>query len=121
MGATDVRTEPLDTARRFIAAFNERDAATLRDLVADDVALRTINGEELRGGDGLRALLQAAEHLNLRLVPIRPGTVQQGVDGTVRVVIALRELIGPDDIERTAEFEIRDGRISAFAVRPFAA
>jgi hypothetical protein len=35
------------------------------------------------------------------------------------VIVPIRELIGPDDIERTAEFEIVGGRIVAFAVRPF--
>jgi limonene-1,2-epoxide hydrolase len=111
--------QPLDAARRFIAAFNERDAEALRKLVTDDVALRKVNGDALRGEDGLRALLEAAEDLDLRLVPLRSGTVEQGSDGTARVAIPLRELIGPDDIERVAEFEVRDGRIAAFAVRPY--
>jgi hypothetical protein len=65
------------------------------------------------------ALLRAAEDLDLRLVPFRRGTVEQAADGTHRVTIPLRELIGPDDIERFAEFEIRHGRITAFAVSPY--
>jgi hypothetical protein len=120
MGASDVVTDqPLDTARRFVAAFNARDVEALRRIVTDDVALRRVDGGELRGEDGLRALLEAAEDLDLRLVPIRTGTVERGPDGTARVAIPLRELIGPDDIERSAEFEIRDGRVAAFAVRPY--
>jgi hypothetical protein len=35
------------------------------------------------------------------------------------VIVPIRELIGPDDVERTAELEVRGGRIVAFAVRPF--
>jgi hypothetical protein len=51
-------------------------------------------------------------------VPLRPPAVErEGED--VRVTLPIRELIGPDDIERTAEFDVRDGRIVAFAVRPF--
>jgi hypothetical protein len=120
MSASDVVTDqPLDTARRFIAAFNARDAEALRKLVSEDVELRKVDGDALRGEDGLRALLTAADDLDLRLVPLRAGTVQQASDGATRVAIPLRELIGPDDIERVAEFELRDGRIVAFAVRPY--
>jgi limonene-1,2-epoxide hydrolase len=120
MGAGDVMTDqPLDTARRFIAAFNERDAEALRRLVDDDVALRKVNGDELRGEAGLRALLAAAEDFDLRLVPVRTGTVADRADGTATVAIPLRELIGPDDIERVAQFTIRDGRVTAFAIRPY--
>jgi ketosteroid isomerase-like protein len=118
MTATDTTTEARETARRFIAAFNARDADVLRELVAPDAELRTVSGEALRGHDGLRALLDMAQERELRLVQFRPATVERR-DGDVHVSVPLRELIGPDDIERSAEFEIRDGRIVAFAVRPF--
>jgi hypothetical protein len=51
MGASDVMTDqPLDTARRFVAAFNERDAEALRGLVTDHAALRKLDGGELQIG-----------------------------------------------------------------------
>jgi hypothetical protein len=111
--------QALDVARRFIAAFNERDEATLRQLVADDAEFRKLDGGALRGEGALRALLAAAEARDLRLVPLRTGTVEEQPGGPVRVTVPVRELVGPDDIERTVEFDIRDGRISAFAVRPY--
>jgi hypothetical protein len=119
MSATDTQTTDVrEIARRFVAAFNERDLDSLRRLVADDVELRTLSGGALRGHDGLATLLRVAEERELRLVPFRPPTVERDGELT-RVAVPIRELIGPDDIERRAEFEIRDGRIAAFAVRPF--
>jgi hypothetical protein len=119
MSASDSATiQARDLALRFVEAFNIRDAETLRDLVADDAELRTLSGNSLRGHDGLQALLEVAEERDLRLVPFRPPAAEpQGDD--VRVIVPIRELIGPDDIERTAELEVRGGRIVAFAVRPF--
>jgi ketosteroid isomerase-like protein len=111
-------TDARELARRFVDAFNERDEATLRDLVAEDAELRTLSGPGLRGHDGLQTLLRTAAERDLRLVPLRPPAVERDGDG-VRVTIPIRELIGPDDIERTAEIHVRDGRIVAFAVRPF--
>jgi ketosteroid isomerase-like protein len=118
MTAADTSQDARTIVRAFIDAFNDRDLDALRGLAADDVELRKLTGESLRGPDGLHALLAAAEDLELRLVPFRDPVVE-GQDGRTRVKVALRELIGPDDIERTAEFEIRDGRITAFAIRPF--
>jgi hypothetical protein len=120
MAASDTVTiRARELAQRFVEAFNIRDAETLRDLVAEDAEFRTLSGGSLRGCGGLRALLQTAEERNLRLVPFRPPTVAREGDN-VRVVVPIRELIGPDDIERTAEFDVVGGRIVAFAVRPFA-
>jgi limonene-1,2-epoxide hydrolase len=111
-----VTQEARTVARRFMEAFNARDLDVLRTLVTDDVELRPLTGETLRGIDGARALLDAAEDLDLRLVPLRAGTVEDD-GGRIRVSVPARELIGPDDIERVLEFEIRDGRVAAFAVR----
>jgi SnoaL-like protein len=119
MATTDsVTTDARELALRFIDAFNTRDAESLRRLVREDAELRTLSGRVLHGHDGLGPLLEAADKYDLRLVPLHPPTVEQ--DGeTIRVTVPLRELVGPDDIERRAEFEVRDGRIVAFAVRPF--
>jgi hypothetical protein len=119
MTATEtVTSDARAVARRFIEAFNARDLEALRALITEDAEFRTLNGDALRGHDGARALLEAARDLDLRLVPFRGETVEDE-DGVVRVRVPLRELIGPDDIERTAVFELRDGRVAAFQVRPF--
>jgi hypothetical protein len=119
MAATDAATvDARELAQRFVEAFNIRDVETLRDLVAEDAEFRTLGGGSLHGYDGLQTLLRTAEERNLRLVPFRAPTVAREGEN-VRVVVPIRELIGPDDIERTAEFDVVGGRIVAFAVRPF--
>jgi hypothetical protein len=104
-------------ARRFLDAFNARDREALRALVTEDAEFRRPRDEVLRGPEGAGKLLAAAEDLDLRLVPFRDATVDEQ-DGRIRVAMPVRELIGPDDIERVAEFEIRDGHIAAFAMQP---
>jgi hypothetical protein len=107
-----------ELAQRFIAAFNDRDLDGLRALMAPDATLWTLTGGALHGHEGLEALLRAAEDLDLRLQPFRtPHVERRGED--VRVTVPIRELIGPDDIERTMELDISDGRITGFAARPF--
>jgi hypothetical protein len=119
MTATDTATSGArELASRFVDAFNRRDAEALRELFAADAELRTLSGRSLRGHDGLRPLLAAADKLDLRLVPFRAPAVEPHGDA-LQVTLPIRELIGPDDIERRAEFEVRDERILAFAVRPF--
>ncbi|MCW3015230.1 MAG: hypothetical protein JWO02_2322 [Solirubrobacterales bacterium] len=110
-------TDARETARRFIDAFNERDVDSLQALAADDIELRRVRGDALRGRDGVRALVATAEELDIRLVPLRPANVDEH-DGLVRVTQPVRELIGPDDIERRMELEVRDGRVASFAIRP---
>jgi ketosteroid isomerase-like protein len=119
MSAPGAATEALETARRFIDAFNERDVGALDALAADDIELRRVGGEPLHGRDGVRTLVTTAEELDIRLVPLRPSSADEQ-DGVVTVAQAVRELIGPDDIERRVELEIRDGRVVSFAVRPLA-
>jgi limonene-1,2-epoxide hydrolase len=111
--------EALVTARRFIDAFNDRDLDALRELTDEDAEFRRMDGGALTGHDGLRALLGAAGELDLRIVPFGGGAVEPEDDDTTRVTLPVRELIGPDDIERTAVFEVHDGRVVAFAVRPY--
>jgi hypothetical protein len=119
MPATDTVPENARAAaHRFIDAFNARDRDALLDVITDDAEFRRLGGEPLCGHDGARALLDAAEDLDIKLVPLRGETADDG-DGSVRLNVPVRELIGPDDIERVAEFEIRDGRVAAFTIRPF--
>jgi ketosteroid isomerase-like protein len=118
MGET-ATTDARAVARSLIAAFNARDLDALRELVAEDAELRTLRGDALRGHEGLQAIVRTAEELDIRLVPVRDETVEER-EGGARVAVPVRELIGPDDIERTLELELRGGRVSVFAVRPFA-
>jgi hypothetical protein len=117
MPATDAETsDARAVARRFIDLFNARDHDALCEVIAEDAEFSTVGGEPRRGPDGARDLLRVAEERDLRLVPLRPGEVEED-DGRVRVTLPVRELIGPDDIERVAELEIRDGRVAVFALR----
>jgi ketosteroid isomerase-like protein len=119
MTATEAVTQATRAlARRFLDAYNDRDLEALRELITGDAQLLEAGGEALRGHDGARALISAAEDANLRLVPFRNGVVKEEEDGRVHIAVPVRELIGPDDVERLAVFEIRDGRIAAFAIRP---
>jgi ketosteroid isomerase-like protein len=117
MGATDTVTQDARaTVRRFIDALNARDPDALCGLITDDARMRLLTGPEHAGPAGARALIAAIETRGLRFVPLRRETVE-GHGGAVHVRLPVRELIGPDDIERIAEFEIRDGRVAAFAIR----
>ena len=102
-------------ARHYIAAFNMRDVAALSELLADDVAFRTRDGRTLRGHDGARTLLVAAEDANLRLEPDGDPDVHD--DGRVTVPVSV--VTGPGDrIRGTAVFAVRDGKIAEFEVVP---
>jgi hypothetical protein len=120
MPATDAETtDARAVARRFIDIFNARDVDALCQVITEDAELGTMGGEPRRGPDGARELLSVAGERGLRLVPLRPGEVEEQ-DGRVRVTLPVRELIGPDDIERIAEIDIRDGRVGKFVLRPMA-
>ncbi|MEA2230030.1 MAG: Limonene,2-epoxide hydrolase catalytic domain [Solirubrobacteraceae bacterium] len=118
MSATDgVARDARAIAHRFIEAFNQRDADALLAVLADDAELRPLGSAPLRGHDGARALLADAEERELRFVELRGETAERLDEGRVRLTVPVRELIGPDDIERIAAFEVRDGRIASFTVR----
>lgn len=104
------------TVRRFIEALNARDADALRAIITDDARMRLLTGPEMHGESAARTLIAAAEVKDLRLVPLHGETVSEH-RGVIHVRQPVRELIGPDDIERVAEFEIRDGRIAGFGLR----
>jgi hypothetical protein len=101
-------------ARRFTRAFNMRDLDALRQVLADDAQFRTRDGRTLRGDEGARALLTAAEDANIRIE--RSADAQ--VDGQGRVTMPVRVVIGPDAIRGRAVLEVRDGRVAAFEVVP---
>ncbi len=105
----------LETTRLFIEAFNARDVETLRAAVTEDVHPRTPQGAALRGYEGVDHVVRAAPELLL----VRQGAERVEEDaGVTRVSVPLRELVRKGELQGTAEFEVRDGRIAAFAVVP---
>jgi ketosteroid isomerase-like protein len=117
--ADDVKQQDaVHAARQFLDAFNERDLDAMRAVVTDDVELRISDGRIWRGIDGARELLDTAREMELRLIPLHRGEHAEERDGDVRVELRVRELIRYDDIERIADFVVRDGDIASFALRP---
>lgn len=83
--------------------------------MTDDVEFRNPDGGgALRGEDGVRALVAAAEQVNLRVV--REGPEELRDDG--RVAVPVRIEIRDDDVYGTALFETSDAKVTAFEVRP---
>jgi limonene-1,2-epoxide hydrolase len=117
MSAPEVTQDARAVAMRFIDAFNDRDLERLRKLVTPDAEFRTMSGEvALRGPDGVTALIGAAQELELRVFPIGDGDSEEAGD-RVRVTLPVREIIGPDDVERAAVFEVAGDRVAGFSVR----
>jgi hypothetical protein len=96
----------------------------MRAVVADDVQLRLADGRVFRGIDGARELIDTARAEELRLIPLHRGMhaeerVSHGEgEGDVYVEMRVRELVRYDDIERIADFSVRDGDVASFALRP---
>jgi hypothetical protein len=105
----------LETTRLFIEAFNARDVETLRAAVTDDVDLRTPQGTALRGYEGLDHLVRTATETDLLLVRQAAEQVDEEAGGH-RVSVPVRELVRKGELQGTAVFEVRDGRIAAFEV-----
>jgi hypothetical protein len=115
----DVRQEDaLHRARLFLDALNERDADAMRAVTTDDVEIRLVDGRSWRGPDGLAEFLDTARELELRVIPLHRGEHAEERDGVVHVQLQVRELIGYDDIERIADFAVRDGHLASFGLRP---
>ena len=105
----------VETTRLFTEAVNARDLDALRDLVTDDVELAAATGASLHGPQGLEAVVKAAADADLLLA--RTGPEQVDASGeTVRVSVPMRVLVRKSDIEGTAQFEVRDGRIARYGV-----
>jgi hypothetical protein len=112
---TQIGADLASIARRWIGAFNTRDLDALSEFLADDAQFRTRDGRTLRGHDGARTLLLAAEDTNLRLAP--EGDPDVGDDG--RVTVPVTVVTGPGDrIRGTAVFVVRDGKVMEFEVLP---
>ena len=82
-----------------------------------DVEMRTPQGAALRGYEGLDDIVRAAVDTDLFLA--RQGTERVDEDsGGTRVSMRVREFVTKGELQGTAVFEIRDGRIAAFQVVP---
>jgi hypothetical protein len=104
-------------ARLFLDAVNERDLEALRAVVTDDVMMRLADGREWLGTDGAREFIDAAREMELRVIPLHRGEHAEEREGVVHVEMRVRELLRYDDIERIADFDVRGGRVAAFALR----
>jgi hypothetical protein len=100
-----------DLIQRYTAAFNARDLDAFRSLLTEDVEFRRRNAATLRGYDGARAVILAAEDANLRLEL----NGEPEVEGD-RLTVPVRVVTGNDEVRGTAVFEIKDGRVAAFEV-----
>jgi hypothetical protein len=100
-----------DLTGQFVEAFNARDWDSFRELFTDDAEFRRRGQPTLRGEEGARAVLAAAEDTNMRLEP----RGEQELDGD-RVTLPVRVIAGTVAVDGTAVFELRDGKIAAFEV-----
>jgi hypothetical protein len=102
--------------RLFIEALNARDVEGLAALVDDDVEFRNpMDGRSLCGREALERIVRAAADARLRLVRREGEEVRVG-EGVMRVAVPVIELVGSSEIEGTAVFELRGGRITGFEV-----
>jgi ketosteroid isomerase-like protein len=118
--ADDVRQQDaVHRARLFLDALNERDADAMRAVVTDDVEIRLVDGRSWQGADGVAGFLDTAREMELRVIPLHRGqhAEEREGDGVVYVEMRVRELIRYDDIERIADFTVRDGHVASFALR----
>jgi hypothetical protein len=118
MGDTRPLGDSVLAARLFLDAVNERDFEALRAVITDDVVVRLVDGREWIGVDGAREFLDTARELELRLIPLHRGEHAEEREGVVHVEMRVRELIRYDDIERLADFDVRDGHVTSFGLRP---
>jgi SnoaL-like domain len=101
--------------RLFTEGLNARDVESLLSYVTDDVVFRSREGSALRGQKGVEGIVNAATDSNLVLV--RTSKERVDADGSeTRVTVPVRELVSKSDLDGTAQFELRDGKIAAFRV-----
>jgi hypothetical protein len=107
----DLEAGAVELTRLFTEAMNARDLDGLRALVADDVELTAESGATLRGPQGLEAVVKAAHDGDLLFARTGP----EQLDGNA-VAVPMRVIVRRADLEGTAHFEIRDGRIARYGV-----
>ena len=108
--------EAIELARRFIDAFNARDAETARDMAADDAELIDAEGNKVKGFDGVQEVFVVAARLNVRLGATGDPQAEE-LEGEIRVTTPVR-ITGAERNEQhgTAFTAIREGRITEFRV-----
>jgi ketosteroid isomerase-like protein len=113
--ASDVDRATL-LARLFIEALNARDVDGLATLVSDEVVFRNpMGGRHLRGREAVERIVRAAADARLTLAR-RDGEEVRPADGVLRIAVPVVELVGGAEVEGTAIFEVRDGKVTAFEV-----
>ena len=100
-----------DLTGQFVDAFNARDWDSFKELFTDDAQFRRREQPPLRGDEGARAVLDAAEDTNMRLEP----RGEQELDGE-RITLPVRVTAGRVAVDGTAVFELRDGKIAVLEV-----
>jgi ketosteroid isomerase-like protein len=100
---------------RFIAALNAHDLEALEEVLTPDAEFRNPRGGVLRGHDGARALIAAADESAVRLERAGEPATEEG-DGVTRVTAPVQVRTRGDGVSGTAVFEASDGRIAAFEV-----
>jgi len=103
--------------RLFIEAVNARDLEATRALVSDDVEFRGSRGSSLRGHAAVGEVLETVAHFDLLLVRVGVEQLEEHEDVT-RVTVPVREIVGKDELFRTAAFEICHGAISSYETLP---
>jgi hypothetical protein len=101
-----------DLVVRLVGAFNARDRDAFRSLFVDDAEFRRRGEPALRGDDGVRAVLDAAEHSDLTLAVVG----EPDVDGNAASVPVKVFTAGRDTIDGRAVLELRDGKLAAFEI-----
>jgi hypothetical protein len=103
--------------RLFTEALNARDLDTLREEVAEDAQFPTPSGRRLEGHAGLEKVVAAAKDTDLLLA--RNGIEVVTEDGGAQhVTVPVREFVGRSEHERTAVFDLRGDKVTAFEVVP---
>lgn len=106
----------LELAHLFIEALNARDVDSLESLVEETIEFRNpVEGRSLHGRQGLERIVEAAAEARVWLFRHGEESIPYA-HGVVRVSVPVVELVGGGEIEGTAVFEIRDGRIASFEV-----
>jgi hypothetical protein len=108
-------TRALVLTRLFIEALDARDVEALVVVVAQDVEFRNAAGGSLHGREAVERIVDAASRARVWL--FRRGTETfSRADGAMRIDTPVVELVAATEIEGTANFEVRDGELTAFEV-----